>query len=476
MKMQARRPRAFHRLAADWLVLVLGGVLLAGMIAGCGGEKVTKPPQAPVVRVLTPDGGDSLLAEVQTQIAWTATDGDTPVMNLRITIEYTADGGRTWLPIVTGEQNDGSYAWVVPDSATSQAWVRVTATDGVNQGSDTSDGPFIIIAATPPPPNNTIIVGGGTGAPGATAEVRLLLRNQDPASLVEVYIWCDQTVAGFETARVTGRGVGMSISTLGLGVDTVKVTIQQQGDVVIAPGTEPEPVAILSYRLVGADGTSTELRLLRARFLDQSGASLPVLLQSGLLTVRTVGTPAMLTAEGWVAFEAGDFDLAMRRFDAAIRLSAHYGPAYTGRGWVQLSRATTVEAFRAAVSSFGAALEHGQTGADVRGGRAAARLALGGSDLAEAVRDAHAAVEASPTFVFPHRAGFDYRDLHLIAAFAEAGRGGRLAAARDDADRVEASGIRRWDPQTWTVDGVGHPTFEAAVLAWLHKLSAAFAG
>jgi hypothetical protein len=476
MKMQARRPREFHRLAASGLALAFGGVLLAGLIAGCGGGKVTKPPQAPVVRVVAPNGGDSLLAGVQTEVAWTATDGDTPVTNLRITLEFTADNGRTWLLMATDEPNDGSYAWVVPDSATSQAWVRVTATDGANQGSDASDGPFIIVSATPPPPRNTIIVGDGVGEPGTTAEVRLSLQNQDSASLVEAYIWCDQAVASFETARVTGRGVGMSISTLGLGVDTVKVTIQQQGDLVIAPDTEQKPVAILSFRLAGANGSSTELRLLRARFLDQSGASLPVLTQSGLLAVRTVGTPATLTAEGWVAFEAGDFDLAIRRFDAAIGLSAHYGPAYIGRGWVLLSRATTAEAFRAAVSSFDDAVRLGQTGADVHGGRAAARLALGGADLVGAVQEARAGLAASPDFVFPHRTSFDFRDLHLIAAFAEAGRGGRFSAARDEANQVEDSGIRLADPQTWTVDGVRYPTFEAAVLAWLHKLSAAFAG
>jgi hypothetical protein len=475
MTTQARLLRSHRGRPAAGLVLSLGALFLAGLLAGCAGKETTKPPQAPVVRVLLPNGGESLPAGAQTQIVWTASDGDTPAANLRITIELTTDGGVTWQVLATGELNDGSYAWVVPEVATTQARVRVTATDGVNQSSDTSDASFTI-TVTPPTPRNTIIIGDGTGAPGANVNVLLSLQNQDSASLVEAHVWCDPAVASFQTAAVTGRGVGMSISTLALGADTVKVTIQAPGGLVIAPGAEPGPIATLTYRLAGASGSSSELRLLRPRFLDQPGASLPVLLQNGLLSVRTVGTPATLTAEGWVAFEAGNLDLALQRFNAAIELGTHYGPAYTGLGWVQLSRATAAAAFRAAASTFDTAVENGQTGADAHGGRAAARLGSGGGDLVGAVQEAQAALAASPTFVFSHRTSFDFRDLHLIAAFAEAGRGGRFLEARDEANQVQASGITQGDSQTWTVDGLLYPTFEAAVLAWLHKMSADFAG
>jgi hypothetical protein len=186
--------------------------------------------------------------------------------------------------------------------------------------------------------------------------------------------------------------------------------------------------------------------------------------------------PQPPTAEGWAAFEAGDFALALQKFDAAIAGDARYGPAYVGRGWVELTQATTAEAFRAAASSFDAAVQYGQIGADVFGGRAAARLALGGVDLAGAIQDAQIALAASPGFVFEHRRSFDIRDLHLIAAFAEAGRGGAFTEARDDADQVLASGILLEDPQTWIVNGAHYATFETAVLAWLQELSAAFAG
>ena len=476
MTMQARRPRIFRRLLAIGSASALVGVFLAGVIAGCGGKKeVTQPPpaQAPVVHVLAPNGGESFLAGMQTEITWTATDGDTPTSYLRVTIEFSPDGGAVWLAVAPDDPNTGTFTWAVPGLATGQGVIRVTATDGVRSVSDVSDAAFSIISM-PPPPRNTIAVGDGSGAPGATVELPLSLKNQDRAGRIEVRVLFDPAVADFQSARLTGRGAGMQISSLELGTDTVKVAIQQQNGIVIAAGDGP--VALFVFRVVGATGSRTDVRLRQAVFLDAAGAGQGVGTLDGVLTVLSGDTPEALTAAGWAAFEAGTLDLALQKFDAAIGLDAQYGPAYTGRGWVQLSRATTPAAFRTAASSFDDAVVRAQTGADARGGRAAVRLALGGADLVGAVQEAQAALAASPNFVFLHRNSFDVRDLYLVAAFAEAGRGGHFAEALAEADQVQASGIRIGDPQTWAVDGMRYSTFAAAVLAWLQKLSAAFAG
>jgi hypothetical protein len=472
MIMHARRPRGSRPLAASAPMLAL---VAAVFLAGCGGgdkKQITVPPQAPVVQVLAPNGGESFLVGTSTEITWSATDGDTPSNNLLVTIEFSADAGTSWFPVASNEQNDGTFSWAVPGTATAQALIRVTATDGVNRGNDVSDTPFAI-TSTPPPPRNTIGAGDVSGAPGATVDVPLSLWNQDTAGLVEARIWFDKVVGEFVAAELTGRGTGMQAIAVALAADTVKITVQQRGGVVLAPGSGP--IALLRFRLIGAGGTDTELRLRQARFLDPSGTARSVRALNGSLTVLLVDTPGTLTAAGWIAFQAGNLDLALQKFDAAIGLDAQYGPAYTGRGWVQLSRATTPATFQAAGSSFDDAVGHGQTGADTRGGRAAVRLALGGSGLGEAVGDAQAALDSSPTFVFPHRTSFDFRDLHLIAAFAEAGRGS-FTNARDEANRVQPSGITQGDQDSWVVDGVRYATFEAAVLAWLHKMSAAFAG
>ena len=61
----------------------------------------------------------------------------------------------------------------------------------------------------------------------------------------------------------------------------------------------------------------------------------------------------------------------------------------------------------AAAASFTTALGAGATGAEVRAGRAAAYLGAGGATLDDAVADAAAARQQSPSFQFAHRTSFD---------------------------------------------------------------------
>jgi tetratricopeptide (TPR) repeat protein len=340
---------------------------------------------------------------------------------------------------------------------------------------DASDNPFTILN-TPPQPRNTVAAGDVSGAPGATIDVPVLVTNDDTAGLVGAHIWYDHSVVQYvsQSARASSRGLGMQVTSIASSPDTVRVSIQQSGGVTLPPGDGE--VALLTFRLVGAGGTQSALRLSHASFQAPDGSARTVRTQNGSITVLQIDTPLVFTNEGWTAFEAGNLDLALEKFNAAIGLDAQYGPAYTGRGWVQLSRATAAGDFSTAVASFDAAVARGEGGGDVLGGRAAARLALGGDNLAEAVQDAETALAGTPAFVFAHRVTFDYRDLHLVAAFAEAGRGGRFPQARTHADQVQASNITQGNPQSWTVDGVTYPTFEAAVLAWLHKMSVAYSG
>ncbi len=475
--MMKARPRRHSRdlPIAGWTFALLG-ICLIGGLAGCGGDDggpPTQPPQAPVVHLLSPNGGESFVGGATVEITWTATDSDTPAASLRLTLELSLDGGSSWLPVATAEANDGTFTWAVPAVTTGQALIRATATDGSQSASDTSDSPFTV-TTTPPPPNNVLSVEDGSAAPGAVVEVPLRLQNQDSVGRIEVRVRFDPTGAETPVVQLSGRGVGMQLTAVPSGADTVRIVISQQNNAVIAPGDGP--VALLSFRLVGAAGSHSEVLLRQARLYDADGAGLGVRTDDGRLTVLVVDTAETLTAEGWAAFEAGDLATARQAFVDAIGLDAAYGPAYAGRGWVELSEAITSGAFRAAETSFTAALARGEGGADVYGGRAAARLALGSADLAAAAQDAGAALQTAPDFVFPHRDSFDSNDLRLIAAFAEAGRGGRFTEARNQADQVEESGIRVGDSSTWTVDGVPWPTFEAAVVAWLAKLSATYAG
>lgn len=74
--------------------------------------------------ITSPNGGESWPAGSTRTVTWTATPesgGDPGVVNL----EYSSDAGGSWSAIAGAEPNDGSYAWVVPSSATTRGRVRV---------------------------------------------------------------------------------------------------------------------------------------------------------------------------------------------------------------------------------------------------------------------------------------------------------------------------------------------------------------
>jgi subtilisin family serine protease len=83
-----------------------------------------------VVTVTYPNGGETLTAGSVATITWSWT-GSFSTVN----IDYSTNGGSTWTSIVSSTANDGSHAWNVPSTATTQGRVRVsggTATDMSN--------------------------------------------------------------------------------------------------------------------------------------------------------------------------------------------------------------------------------------------------------------------------------------------------------------------------------------------------------
>ena len=87
-------------------------------------------PPVDQVTVTFPNGGETLTGGSVATITWTWS-GSFGTVN----IDYSTNGGSTWTAIVSGTANDGSHAWTVPSSATTQGRVRVsggTATDMSN--------------------------------------------------------------------------------------------------------------------------------------------------------------------------------------------------------------------------------------------------------------------------------------------------------------------------------------------------------
>ena len=470
---EGRRRRA-GRQAVTPGCLIVALVAMLTILGGCGDDESTKPAQAPVVTVVSPNGGESITGGGTWNISWTATDGDTPATSLTLFLEVSLNNGTDWLQIASNEANDGTYPWVSPSVATGTGLVRITVSDGVLTGTDTSDNPFSISTTPPPPPNqNDLGVGTATGPAGTTVSVPLTLDNDATIGDLQSTITFNASVVSFDRAEATGRGLLMTFTATPGGADRVALRFRslEQSSIPVGAGA----IATLFFHLVGGGGESTALTPTGTALLAPDGQALTVRVTAGMIQIEELPTAEELTAEGWVRFEAGDFAGAAQKFDEAIALDADHGPAYVGKGWTRLSTATDATVFEQATLVFDGAIARGEAGADARGGRAASLLARGGALLPEAAQDAILARQADGQFVFEHRTSFDVKDLNLLEAFAEAGRG-RFTEARNAADRISPSGIVVGAPGTWIVDGVTYPTFDAAVLGYLHKMSNLHAG
>jgi hypothetical protein len=98
---------------------------------------------SPSVTVISPNGGEMWQVGTEHDITWTATD------NIGVTfvdICYSTDGGSTYpYTIATGELNDGTYTWTIPNLPSKTCKVKVIAYDAAgNTGEDVSDGNFEI--------------------------------------------------------------------------------------------------------------------------------------------------------------------------------------------------------------------------------------------------------------------------------------------------------------------------------------------
>jgi Tol biopolymer transport system component len=101
---------------------------------------------APVVNVISPNGGEIWDASGNYTITWTAVDADGDALAFRV--EYSPDGAN-WLPVggTTTEMEISVNAAELPGS--DNAIVRVFATDGVNTSVDESDDSFQVASKEP---------------------------------------------------------------------------------------------------------------------------------------------------------------------------------------------------------------------------------------------------------------------------------------------------------------------------------------
>ena len=97
------------------------------------------------VTVNSPNGGENWTLGTVHKIDWTASGGVSP---LAIRLEYSTTGPNgTYTTIASGEANDGSYNWTVPETPSTECFVRATVNDSddpQSAASDVSNRAFII--------------------------------------------------------------------------------------------------------------------------------------------------------------------------------------------------------------------------------------------------------------------------------------------------------------------------------------------
>lgn len=79
------------------------------------------------VIVTSPNGGESWQAGKEYTITWDS-DGVTNVK-----IEYSINNGESWIEIDPETPSDGSYAWTIPYSESSNCLIKITETNGYDE-------------------------------------------------------------------------------------------------------------------------------------------------------------------------------------------------------------------------------------------------------------------------------------------------------------------------------------------------------
>ncbi|MFN8547305.1 MAG: cohesin domain-containing protein [Candidatus Eisenbacteria bacterium] len=212
--------------------------------------------QAPSITLIAPNGGQTLSVGAATTINWSATDPDTPANDLRVTIEYSINGaGGPFIPISNNEANDGAFQWTVPNTPASTCRVKLTVTDGALTASDLSNADFTIQGTGTT--SNTLSLGTGTGASGTQVVIPVSLDNGDVVKALQFDVAFTGSVVSFASVAGTGRGATLNASSRALGSGGVRIVLDYRDATTLSAGNGT--IANLTFNLVGASGTSTNL-------------------------------------------------------------------------------------------------------------------------------------------------------------------------------------------------------------------------
>ncbi len=176
----------------------------------------------------------------------------------------------------------------------------------------------------------------------------------------------------------------------------------------------------------------------------------------------TPNNEVSLTAQGWSAWELGDYENAMLLFNDALNFDTSYPDAYNGMGWTSLRQGE----FETAGTRFETAIANRLTTQDAYAGGLAVNRDLTGK-LAEAMSYGVTLLNNDPLYVFSHDTSIDSDVIRLMLAqvFFRLGES-FFTNAQDLMDElIPTNGLDPAVPSSWSVDGSVYSTYASALLA-----------
>ena len=169
-----------------------------------------------------------------------------------------------------------------------------------------------------------------------------------------------------------------------------------------------------------------------------------------------------LTAVGWTAWEAGDYETAAASFQSALSHNPAYAEAFTGLGWTALKE----EELQTAADRFDQAIQLGAENEDPRvGGLIVYRELPGG--LSTALAYGSTVLQNDPDYVFSHDPEIDTDLVRLMLAQVYFLSGETFF---DEAQAlldglVPGNGLDPTSAPSWVVSETTYTTYAAALLA-----------
>ncbi|MFA4873578.1 MAG: invasin domain 3-containing protein [Patescibacteria group bacterium] len=172
------------------------------------------------VSVTTPNGGETLVGGGTYNVTWSSTGTVTDLLS----IYYSTDSGINFLnTIATGETNDSAYTWIVPNTATGTAKIKVVS----GSLNDISDANFTITysASAVSAANSTISATPATVTANGTTESTVTITVKDASS---------NLLSGKVVTLASSRGTSDTVTTVtgttgANGVATFKVKSSTAG-------------------------------------------------------------------------------------------------------------------------------------------------------------------------------------------------------------------------------------------------------